>query len=656
MKLKKIVADTLKYWCVYILSFCVVEIINLGVLSYFIPPKVCFWISAAIVLLFSGYLYLAISVVYDNLRMLLRKKENEWNQTIDELKKHIDKLDEENKELSRELTKSLSEDIGSGNDAVIRTIQTDLVDSKGCIINEVHEGSSALTKIVNECAKILLEKSDSLIELQDNCTEKIINNEKAIAAENLELVKGKVDFLAEQSSTLTKELSVELKNVSKENVAAVKSIDEKIDEKFMQTNESIKTRNAVIMQMLEDNQIGLNAELEHVNEEIAKGLKKTDDIIAIGNSIIEKQQVAAEENKKEFANICEQHNIQFADVKEVLCASIAETSKKEIKEILNCKEKLSDGISEVAKGQVAIKEELEAKLVEKVRELLQKSSGEITEHIDTGISELNTYHRETKEIYAANTETLEKNIAALHSETTKLINLLRDNIEDSSEKNERYINLLGDQISDLSKQSKNRMSELLSEVEKSKEQAERIANKLEEYAVEQKKAVSDSEKSLHEHIKSLSDFYSNYFNKIDNIQSEIRSISYATNLLNSLYSKLQESIKENNEKNVYAGKEKAERVEEYKDPESGVVVKNHYKWDKLSFSEMIVAGRKTYDVQYDSEGKAEKSRNYNEHGEIISEIEFYKNGQVKVRKEVLLKNGKKETVTSRFDEKGNKIK
>lgn len=130
MKLKKLVSDTLKYWYVYILSLCAVEIINLGVLSLFVPEKVCFWISAVLVFLFSGYLCLTISVVYDNLCSILSKKENEWNQTIDELKKHIDELDEENKELSRELAKSLSEDISFGNDTVIKTIQTDLLDSK----------------------------------------------------------------------------------------------------------------------------------------------------------------------------------------------------------------------------------------------------------------------------------------------------------------------------------------------------------------------------------------------------------------------------------------------------------------------------------------------------------------------------------------------
>ena len=711
MKLKKIVSDTLKYWYIYILALCVVEIINLGVLSLFTPTKVCFWISAFLVFLFLGYLCLTISVVYDNLRMLLRKKEDEWNQAIDELKKHIDELDEENKELSKELAKSLGEDINSGNDTVIRTIQTDLLDGKERIINEVHERSSALTETINKSAKTLVEKSEDLIELQNKCTEKIINNEKTIATENSEFIKGKVDFLSEQSETLIKTLSIELKNAGKENTdniiletnanskvaleticknheesteqrlqhhsdvvaaiknvenmvvsgtaetaVAVKNIDEKFDEKFTQAEERNSTHNAAIMQTLNDNQSELNAGLEHIKDDIAKELKKSDDIISIGNSIIERQQMDSEESKKEFANLSERHNVQFTEVKEVLCMAITENAEKELKEILDCKEQLSESISEAAKKQIAIKEELELKLIEKVRELIQESSEEIKENINTNIGEINAYHREMKEIYKANNEKLEGKAVVIHSETTKLINLLLDNMEESSEKNERYINLLGNQISDLNKQSKNSISALMNEIEKSKEQTETFANKLAEYADAQKKDVGDSEKRIQEHIKSLSTFYSNYFNKIDNIQAEIRSVSHAINLLNSLYSKLQESIKNSNGKDSRADSEKTERVEEYKDPESGAVVKNHYKKDKLSFSEMIVAGRKTYDVQYDGEGKAEKSRNYNERGEIISEIEFYKSGQVKVRKEILVKNGKKESVISRFDEKGNKLK
>ena len=49
------------------------------------------------------------------------------------------------------------------------------------------------------------------------------------------------------------------------------------------------------------------------------------------------------------------------------------------------------------------------------------------------------------------------------------------------------------------------------------------------------------------------------------------------------------------------------------------------------------------------------SRNYNDQGDIISEIEFYEDGQqVKTRKEIFVKNGKKETIISRFDKNGIK--
>ena len=96
-------------------------------------------------------------------------------------------------------------------------------------------------------------------------------------------------------------------------------------------------------------------------------------------------------------------------------------------------------------------------------------------------------------------------------------------------------------------------------------------------------------------------------------------------------------------------------AEEYKDVESGAVVKNHYKYGKLAFSEMFSGGKKAYDVHYDNDGKITRSRNYNKKGEVITELEFYENGQVKTRTEVITKDGRLKTIVSKFDDKGNSL-
>ena len=708
MKLKKLISNTIKYWYIYILSFCFLETINYGVLNVFVPEKICFWISAFLIFLLLGYLCVTISVVYDELCSIFKEKEKELNQTIDDLKNHINRMDNENKELASELARSISDDISSGNDNVIRTIETDLSCSKDFIASEVHDIGNELKEIIHIDSNKLIDKTNDIIGNQDKCTEKIIKNENSVANESAELLKEKTTAIIEQNSSLINTFSTELREenrenaesliseynkVSKEtrnvieqnhsdnadkqsqqykniidavkkaedkiaseieeNIKTLKNVDAKIEEKIKLADENINAKSIEILQILDNNRNDSKQDIKSVKDELAKG---TDDILEIGNTIINKQQQITEENQRAFVNICEGQKKQAGDIKDTICESIKEASEREVKEISECKEKIVTQILESAKSQSSNTEELNIRLIKKISELVQSSNGELTKHVAENIKELNTSYLETKKTYETNNKKVEEKLIGLHSETIKLINLLLDSVEDNSEKNGRYINILGSQISGVAKQNKNSINSLLNELEKNKEQVSQVIEKLSEYASEQKKNSGDSERRTQEYIKALSDYYSKCFDKIDNIQSEILSISHTTNLLNNLYSKLQSSIKENSGKEPQNTKDKSERIEEYKDTESGAIVKNHYKNNRIAYSEMIVAGRKSYDVQYDSEGKTLKSHNYNKQGKVISEIDFYKNGQVKTRKEILVKNGKEETIISEFDEKGNRIK
>ena len=566
-------------------------------------------------------------------------------------------------------------------------------DGKDFIVTEVKGIGNELKEIISKDSSALIGKSNDIIENQEKYAEKIINNGKNVANECAELLRERATAIIEQNDKLANKLSDELREEYKENIEdlisryekisketmdvleknhkdnadelaqhskniidavekaetkfvsklednskAIKNVDLKIEEEFKTVNENNKLQSTEIVQKLDNDREEFKQGLDSVKDELQKETEKADNIIKIGNKIIENQEK------------------YVGDIKASVSASISEASEKEVNEIRGFKDIVITKAAENAKTQNSQAEALVIKLIEKIGELIQSSNGELTNHLVEQINELNTSYLEMKKAYETNNEKVESNVIRLHSETTKLINLLLDNVEDNSEKNERYIDILGKQISEATKQNKNSINALMIELDKNKEQTIKIAEKLSEYTVEHKKNAGDSEKRIQEYIKSLSDYYSKCFDKIDNIQSEILNISNATNLLNNLYSKLQSSIKEKVEKESHVIKEKPERIEEYKDSESGAIVKNHYKHNKLTYSEMIVAGRKSYDVQYDNEGKTLKSRNYNKQGEIVSEIEFYKNGQVKTRKEILVRNGKKETIISKFDEKGNKIK
>ena len=56
-------------------------------------------------------------------------------------------------------------------------------------------------------------------------------------------------------------------------------------------------------------------------------------------------------------------------------------------------------------------------------------------------------------------------------------------------------------------------------------------------------------------------------------------------------------------------KKEPDRTEEIRDPETGITVFNHYKNNKLISSEMRKGRQKTYEVEYDAQGRIIHSRN-----------------------------------------------
>ena len=101
-------------------------------------------------------------------------------------------------------------------------------------------------------------------------------------------------------------------------------------------------------------------------------------------------------------------------------------------------------------------------------------------------------------------------------------------------------------------------------------------------------------------------------------------------------------------------KKEPDRTEEIRDPETGITVFNHYKNNKLISSEMRKGRQKTYEVEYDAQGRIIHSRNFDANGLVSTDLQFYPNGQVKTRTERVTVDGKVMTVTSQFDEQGNK--
>lgn len=97
-----------------------------------------------------------------------------------------------------------------------------------------------------------------------------------------------------------------------------------------------------------------------------------------------------------------------------------------------------------------------------------------------------------------------------------------------------------------------------------------------------------------------------------------------------------------------------DRIEEIKDAGTDTFVKNHYKANKLVYSEMFSGGKKVYEIEYNAQGGRARSCNWQD-GQI-TELRFYENGEVETRMEIIYVKGKEQIKISRFDKQGKKLK
>ncbi|MBE7054845.1 MAG: hypothetical protein E7392_01880 [Ruminococcaceae bacterium] len=623
MKLRKFISDTLKFWHVYLIVFVALEILNFGVLSVFVHKKVCFWVSSFLILILCIYLYFLFYAIYDIVAESIGVNKEKLYNTLDALKNHIDKLDSDNKQLSKELANVISGDIKTGNDNIINAIHEDNECKKETIIDSIQKNSTEIKGTVSENTSLLIDKTNLLLGTQGENTDKVLDNYKTGIAEITELIKIKVDMSTEQNKAQTDNLLADLGN--------------KICEKASDMISKIKEETSNIQQNINDNHKIIKEKSIQIYSDIVVAIENAE--MKISSSI--------EDNKKSMQKVKEKAD-DILRVSEENNLALNKKTDQALKNAHDSLEKIHLDLQQISEGQTLHSEHYEIALEEKANSIIQITSNELGNSIQKFIEELNCRFNEFKKDFDDNNSEIEKKMLELHFETTKLLNTALDNIDDGVEKNQRYINLINNQLNEVSKNNKTGISNIFKEVEQNKHKIEEAIAKLKAY-IEKQELQSD--KRSQEYIKTLGDYYTSCFSKINNIYLEISSLSQVTGILNNMYSLLKIKAKEEKSDNA-----DAIRIEEYKDPKSGAIVKNHYVQNKLSFSEMMVSGRKTYDIQYSNDGKAVKSRNYNQQGEMISEIEFYKNGQVKTRKEIFIKNGKRETMLSHFDEKGNKTK
>ncbi len=253
----------------------------------------------------------------------------------------------------------------------------------------------------------------------------------------------------------------------------------------------------------------------------------------------------------------------------------------------------------------------------------------------------NKHIQDTEENY----NKLNKDIVTQTNLVTKNLKSMESRMLDSTETSlnkvlQELTSVFNANIQSLSKQLKSTEESVTSKINNN-------ATILKETYNTQTKQLSTTIQSLSKQLKSTEE------SVISKINGDIK------NLNNNMYEILDELkkidtaislLKKPSTSNI-AGKENPNRVETIVDKDTNYTLKNTYINNSLKKSDMLNGLKTVYTIEYDNEGKIEKCTNYDSNQNIQTETYYFKNGQVKQRKEY----NKGKISVSDFSENGKKI-
>ena len=634
-KIKEFIINTRKFWYLYVILFVTIELLNNWVINIYIPKVLCFIISLVLCFVFGTYIVILGKFLYDKVRAHLKEDHLELLMKIKSLGEHIDELDKKNEEYAQQLAATINRSINEESARIIETVKSATNSTKKEIISVI-EGTT--TDIQNKIDN----KAENFTKLVSNATAEQKKNSDTNKAQISEAI-----------------LSVEnnVKNLFDNKAESDKTANEKIISNIKLAQDDSNKQSQFISEQLSGAIDTIVSTIETSSHKEEKSITDaTEKIIATMADFKEKTHIAIGANKALINDLSEQvKDVSVSGITQV--ASYVSDATEKIQLLDNATKEL---IKLLDRNLVA--------RIEKEQDLLTKQIGDVENNIKTQltvvaktaednhitmankIDSISNYAAEFKSLFEEDVKKFEEYVSQLHSSVIKGINELLDLSEDDSEKKDRKIDLLGRQIAELSQKNNSSLRSIIDLSETNKELLSKASDKIKTIERQQADYEDRLKDDADKRISEMSKYYNSCIEKISLVQTEVEGVTKATAILNSIYAILQ------NQKQQEIPEKDNSRVEEYKDVESGAVVKNHYKYGKLAFSEMFSGGKKAYDVHYDNDGKITRSRNYNKKGEVITELEFYENGQVKTRTEVITKDGRLKTIVSKFDDKGNKTK
>lgn len=532
----------------------------------------------------------------------------------------------------KELAKCLSESIV----ALTNTLNTG---TEGIKANAAQQAEQIISKITEKATRDG-EEQQAIKELIGNQTEKITT--------------GVIDQ-ADRIISRINEKDVIDAEVHNNNVKFMTEIKERIEEIGNENQTTSSNDTKKILAVLEDSH---KEQEEHHNEQKEKIQNLSVQIEQKTGSIIDTN-VGTSNSVTNLLN--EMKNLMSADVE-----SVAERIEKKIAEASGLEKDLFAGVrvslvtldETIENGYTKISDEL-SKHIELVISGINDVSALESQISDAQVKKFNELSNQIaliKKYTGEKFETLSNKAIEMQNELTKMLVQVLNDSDDSAEEVNTAYDILFNQVLGFSNTTKEGIDNLQQALEIQKQSLENNKNETASAMSDQLMQTQSLNNKVDTYSKVTEKYTSEIAGKLENLQNQILNLNSLAEVLKnvSAITRMENTYQEPSKQTT--PKVNPNRIEEIKDAESGVTVLNHYQANTLVSSEMVSGKKKTYDVEYDSMGRITKSRNYGPGGDVTTELQFYPNGQVKTRTEKIKVNGRLQTVTSKFDEQGKKLK
>lgn len=636
--MKRFFEERARYWYIVAAVFVVLGIADYGFLSIVIPFWACNIIMIVLIILATAYIAIMYNYSRQKCKAYMADRQENLFDRINNLQKHIDELEEQLSEVLKRKVEEAAESQTKELSSNIMSTQSLIKDEARNLADNARSSTEQIATLVSAAGK---QTDAAIAEAVERMISDAAKNQKASESRddanraNQEKAQLQIRNMIEESDKATATLAADIA----QTLAGVKTSTVQDTERIVQSISDIG--NAIVTKIVEKNE-GDEQAYEDVRRQIISSEKN---IISNSNEIGEKEA----SNLKDIQS-------QIGELEQKVDDSVDNTN--------NCTIQIVDKIEQSDTEQRKTASAAEGHIISKADEAFayvgDRLEG-ISEAINNGslaceerigdaeaklTSMISSAAASGKADMEAKAEELSNKASVMQNELARLMIQLLDDQEEDAQKAKSASDGIFNQIVRFSNEARRQIESIQGSLDTSVRAIEAIKSAIDASANEQYSQTSLINDKVDTYSKTAGNYQKVIFTRLDRLQDQVANLNSLSDVIKNFAAVQQQA--------AASEKKEPDRTEEIRDPETGITVFNHYKNNKLISSEMRKGRQKTYEVEYDAQGRIIHSRNFDANGLVSTDLQFYPNGQVKTRTERVTVDGKVMTVTSQFDEQGNK--